>query len=228
MLFMTCRDTGNVTDAAFAHQEMFGRFVNPRRQSVGLTNWQAWVGDNGAFTGFDKDVFMGCVRKLLPYQSTCKCLTVPDVPFQWLPTLDMFRDWSPSIRRMGFPVGLAVQDGATVSNIPWPEIDAVFVGGSTQWKRQQPRIAGGIIERPTVVKEIVNEAKSRGLWVHVGRSANAPKQLWYAYDLGADSVDGTRETYAPDREFRWIAQTMWEIHQHKAGLPAEKQMRLFA
>lgn len=213
MLFMTCRDTGPVTDACFAHQELFGRFVNPRRQSVGLLNWQAWVGDNGAFTGFNKDIFMGCVRKLLPYAATCKCLTVPDVPFFWEPTLEKFYDWSPSIRRMGFPVGLAVQDGATVANIPWALIDAIFVGGSTEWKRQQKQLTA---KHPNEVRRIVDEAKARGLWVHVGRSANAPKQLWYAYDLGADSVDGTRETKAPDREFKtWIAPTMWSIHQLK-------------
>lgn len=211
MLFMTCRDTGPVTDACFAHQELFGRFVNPRRQSVGLLNWQAWVGDNGAFTGFNKDIFMGCVRKLLPYAATCKCLTVPDVPFFWEPTLEKFYDWSPSIRRMGFPVGLAVQDGATVANIPWALIDAIFVGGSTEWKRQQKQL---IAKHPNEVRRIVDEAKARGLWVHVGRNANAPKQLWYAYDLGADSVDGTRETKAPDREFKtWIAPVMWNIHR---------------
>jgi len=236
MLFMTCRDTGAVTKAAFCHQEMFGRFVNPRRQSVGLANWSAWVGDNGAFTGFDQDVFMRCIKKLLRYKATCRCLTVPDVPFCWEPTLAKFRDWSPSIRRMGFPVGLAVQDGATVDNIPWTEIDALFIGGSTEWKRQQayrgwvkarekqipvealPLFTGAVltVERSTAVSEIVAEAKRRGLWVHVGRSANSPEQLWYAYQLGADSVDGTRETKAPDREFRWITQSMCDIHQFKS------------
>src|SRR5262249_46820485 len=151
-----------------------------------------------------------------------KCLTVPDVPFHWQPTLEKFKDWSPSIRRMGFPVGLAVQDGATIENIPWQEIDALFIGGSTEWKRQKSRTVGddmplftGIplrVERPTVVKDLVVEARNRGLWVHVGRSANAPEQIWYARDLGANSTDGTCEVYAPDKEFRWISKTMWNIH----------------
>lgn len=217
MLFATCRDSGAVYKAAFVHQDMFARFINPNRESINLTGWDAWIGDNGAFTGFKQDVFMGCIKKLLPYRAACKCLTVPDVPFHWEPTLEKFYDWSPSIRRMGFPVGLAVQDGATVENIPWSLIDAVFIGGSTQWKRQQglngPLFAA--LGTASPVQAIVSEAKKRGCWVHVGRSANAPQQLWYAYRLGADSVDGTRETFAPDREFRWIAQTMWQIHQDR-------------
>lgn len=216
MLFMTSRDTGSVARATFAHQEMFGRFVNPRRQSIDLRGWSAWVGDNGAFTGFDKDRFMNCIRKLLPYSNACKALIVPDVPFHWEPTLVKFRDWAPSIRRLGFPAAIAVQDGATIDNIPWGNFDALFVGGSTDWKRQS-----GIDDLPlfrplgngSPVAEIVQEAKRRGLWVHMGRSANSIRQLWYAFSLGVDSVDGTCETKAPDREFRWIAQTMWEIHQ---------------
>lgn len=206
MLFMTTRDCGPVAKATYAHQELFGRFVNPKRRNPNLSGWQTWVGDNGAFHGFDKDMFMRSVKELLPYKSTCKCLTVPDVPFHWAPTLAKFKDWAPSLRRMGFPLGCAVQDGATVENIPWNELDAVFVGGSTQWKREHTPLFG------SPVGEIIREAKCRGKWVHVGRSANSVKQVLYAYQLGADSVDGTNECFAPDREFRWIAKTMWSIH----------------
>lgn len=222
MLFMTCGNAGPTFTAMLAHQYLFGRFVGPARPPTDLGQWDTWVGDNGAFTGFDQEAFMRYVKGLLSHKSTCKCLTVPDVPFHWEPTLIKFKDWSPSLRRMGFPIGLAVQDGATVDNIPWNEIDALFIGGSTEWKRQLSRTVGDEmplftgkplqVERPTEVKAIVDHAKQRGIWVHIGRSGNAPKQLWYAHQLGADSVDGTRQVFAPNKEFKWISQTMWDIN----------------
>ena len=216
MLFMTCRSTDKNVDACLAHQELFGRFVNPRWEGPELQNWNVWVGDNGAFTGFDQDVFMKAIKGLLPYRDTCKCLTVPDVPFFWEPTLVKFKDWSPSIRRMGFPVGLAVQDGATVNNILWDEIDALFIGGSTYWKRDGAMLP----QYKSPVGEIIAEAKVRNKWVHIGRSANSKKQLAYAYNIGADSVDGTNETKMPDHEFKkWIAPTMWSIHKHSIEHP---------
>ena len=222
MLFMTGSNGDYRTRAMLCHQKLFGRFLSARhRQDVRL--WENWGADNGAFTGFDQERFMNNLKQLLPYKSTCRFVVVPDVPFHWEPTLIKFSDWAPSIRRMGFPVALAVQDGATVANVPWSEIDALFIGGSTEWKRQQwrhvnadlPLFTGlpDCVERPTQVAELVNEAKSRGMWVHIGRSANAPGQLWYASRLGADSVDGTGQHYRPDQYFKWIAQTMWEINR---------------
>lgn len=222
MLFMTSGYGSPRHKAMLAHQNMFGKFVDAKRVAdIGL--WQTWGADNGAFTGFDQDRFMKNFRILLPFQSACKFVVVPDVPFCWEPTLEKFKDWSPTVRRLGFPLALAVQDGATVENVPWCEFDALFVGGSTEWKRQQwrqtdndlPLFTGKpySMERPTVVADLITEAKIRGKWVHIGRSANTPAQLWYAYRLGADSVDGTGEKYQPDVKFKWIAQTMWEIHR---------------
>lgn len=203
--------------AMLAHQEMFGKFASASRsvgESIGL--WENWGLDNGAFTGFDQKAFMDRLKEFLPYKATCRFVVVPDVPFCWGPTLVKFKDWSPSIRRMGFPVGLAVQDGATVQNVPWDELDALFIGGSTEWKRDRGYSDLPMFEQTAYLPEVaglVREAKRRGLWVHLGRSANAPGQLWYAYRLGVDSVDGTGERFQPDVKFQWIAQTMWEIHQ---------------
>ena len=48
-----------------------------------------------------------------------------------------------------------------------------FIGGSTNWKRENAERFKGI---------------SRLL--HIGR-VNEPKRLYWAYDIGADSVDGS-------------------------------------
>jgi hypothetical protein len=232
MLFMTSRSGGPQRKAMLAHQDMFGAFVSARAKQAGieLSLWDNWALDNGAFAGFDQDTFMTKLRRFMPYRANCCFVVVPDVPYQWQPTLARFKDWAPSLRRMGFKIALAVQDGATVEQVPWRDLDALFIGGSTEWKRQLPRrtdasdnlpLFTGVpeqYEQLSTVAELVNEAKVRDKWVHIGRSANSSRQLWYAYRLGADSVDGTHERYAPNVNFPWIAQTMWDIHQHKHKL----------
>jgi hypothetical protein len=225
MLFMTSVNTGPRYKAMLAHQEMFGKFASPRGHSKDVSLWDNWALDNGAFAGFDQNAFFAYIKALLPRKAHCKFVVVPDIPFQWEPTLVKFHDWHDSIRRLGFPVGIAVQDGATVQNVPWDDIDALFIGGSTEWKRQQwrqvdddlPLFSGRAytMERPTAIVDLINEAKCRGKWIHIGRSANTADQLWYAYKLGADSVDGTGERFQPDVKFKWIAKTMWEIHEQR-------------
>lgn len=157
-----------------AHQEMFGAFISARAKQTGvaLSLWDTWGMDNGAFTGFSQATFFANLKRYMPYRETCVFVVVPDVPFHWQPTLEKFKDWSPSLRRMGFPIALAVQDGATVDNIPWQDIDAVFIGGSTEWKRQLAKrtdpadnlpLFSGILEQyeqSTQVSDICAEAKS--------------------------------------------------------------------
>jgi hypothetical protein len=197
------------------HQDLFGRFVHPK--NINLTDvqmWDNWCLDNGAFGGFDELAFMRALKTLLPYRAFCRFVVAPDVPFNWQETLKQFPDWSRFIRVLGYPVAIALQDGATVDNVPWTLTDAIFVGGSTKWKREL------YIDRPmfrefmvTPRDFIISEAKRRGMWVHIGRQANSPKQLIAAAAMGADSVDGTGEKFRPNIYFRWIAKTMWELSQ---------------
>ena len=60
----------------------------------------------------------------------------------------------------------------------WPRIDALFIGGSTDWKLG------------AATRALVREAKRRGLWVHMGR-VNSLKRIAYTAEIGCDSIDGT-------------------------------------
>lgn len=99
------------------------------------------------------------------------------------------------IRALGFPVALVLQDGQQDVPIPWDEIDAVFVGGTDQFKLGR------------VAARLCQEAKARGKWVHVGR-VNSLKRLRYSVSIGADSVDGTYLIFCPGPNLlvvqRWL------------------------
>jgi hypothetical protein len=76
-----------------------------------------------------------------------------------------------------------LQNGCAADEVPWGAIDAVFVGGDNRFKLRQ---SAGLIEA----------ARQRGKAVHIGR-VNTLRRLRYAFDLGADTVDGTAYSMYP-------------------------------
>lgn len=122
-----------------------------------------------------------------PDQSGCLFAVAPDVVADAAATLrrqSMMRmlEW---IRYLGLPVAFVVQDGQEGLPVPWDDMDALFIGGTTEWK------LGGHARR------LVAEARDRGLWVHMGR-VNSLKRLDYARAIGCDSADGTYLTHGPN------------------------------
>jgi len=101
----------------------------------------------------------------------------PDVVGNARATLKQFGVWSHIIRSIGFPVALAAQDGLEDLEIPWDGFEALFVGGSTEWKLSE------------AVAELIREAKRRGKWTHMGR-VNSTHRTSRLREF-VDSVDGT-------------------------------------
>lgn len=134
-----------------------------------------WAIDNGAFSGFDEPSF----RALLARESEtdgCLFVTAPDVVGSARRTLEVFERVRDSLE--GWPVALAAQDGQQDLPIPWDDIAAIFIGGSTEFKVSRP------------AEHIIRAAQILGKWVHVGR-VNDPKRFAHFEDLGVDSIDGT-------------------------------------
>lgn len=135
-----------------------------------------WAIDNGAFAGFDAKSFTSLLERETHHKQNCLFVTVPDVVGSARRTLEIFNHWKRQLR--GWRVALACQDGQEHLPIPWPEIEAVFIGGSTNWKVSDH------------AAQIVKAAKALGKWVHVGR-VNHPARFEHFKMLGADSCDGT-------------------------------------
>ena len=92
-------------------------------------------------------------------------------------TLEVFERWSP--RLAGWRLALACQDGQENLPLPWDAIDAVFIGGSTNWKGS------------AAVVQIIQAAQLLGKHVHVGRVNGAEAGGSIFEELGADTCDGT-------------------------------------
>ena len=135
-----------------------------------------WAIDNGAFARLEIKPFEALLRREEHHKDKCLFVTAPDVVGSARRTLEVFEHWKTKLQ--GWPIALACQDGQQDLTIPWSEIAAVFIGGSTNWKISDH------------VTHIVKAAQALGKWVHVGR-VNDPARFEHFENMGADSIDGT-------------------------------------
>lgn len=148
--------------------------------------WLPWAADNGAFNGFDPIRFLKMLADFQAKKVDPMWITCPDKVADHTETLRMFMIWSPVIRELGFRSAFVLQDGC--DSVPWELVDAVFVGGSTEFKLSRK------------AARIVEKAKTLEKMVHMGR-VNSLKRVNYAFDIGCNSIDGTSfsmfgDTYA--------------------------------
>jgi hypothetical protein len=144
--------------------------------------------DNGVFTGkFNEQEFWGKLERVYPYKENCVFVVAPDVVSNAIATMDAFRYWGCRIQAKGWPVAFAAQDGQELFDLP-PEFDALFIGGSTEWKLSHHAL------------DLIRQAKKMGKWVHVGR-VNSQKRIRHFQLAGVDSVDGTSVCFAPDKNY---------------------------
>lgn len=155
-----------------------------------------WVADNCVFAGKypGDDEYLAWLARL-PHRQNCRFVVAPDVVADHEATLKRSLPMLPRIRALGLPVAFVGQDGATPDALPWDEFDALFIGGSTEWKLGPE------------ARVLIAEGKRRGKWVHMGR-VNSQARLQYAADAGCDSADGTYLAFGPDTNLpkllRWL------------------------
>jgi hypothetical protein len=160
-----------------------------------------WAADNDALAGIDPDRLMDMLDAMATTDlSRCLFGAVPDAVEMtdqgprgsWEGTLWLFRAWRRAYEARGIPPAIVLQDGATVETVPWGDIAAVFVGGSTAWKLGQE------------AEGLIRAARARGKWVHVGR-VNTERRLKHFDAIGIDSFDGTQFSMFPDTYIpRWL------------------------
>jgi Helix-turn-helix domain of transposase family ISL3/zinc-finger of transposase IS204/IS1001/IS1096/IS1165 len=188
------------TDTLRRHQDSphLGILVVPKAgnslQTI-LSTGLPWAADNAAFTGFDPAAFCAMLARLTGHPR-CIFVACPDVVGAAAATLRLFGVWQPLLRELSLPVALVGQDGAEHLPLPWEHFQALFLGGSTEWK-----LGPG-------AARLAAEAKRRGCWVHLGR-CNTLKRFRHAFRLDCDSVDGSGFSRWPDERIptalRWLA-----------------------
>lgn len=146
-----------------------------------------WCADNGCFSVnyVGDDRWLAWLTNLVPHAATCMFAVAPDVVGDARATFERSRPFLPVIRELGFRAAYVVQDGQEDFEPPWDEFDALFIGGSTEWKLGPH------------VPPLVREAKARGKWVHAGR-VNSRRRFAHFELMGVDSCDGTYIAFGPD------------------------------
>lgn len=187
-----------VTVARYAGHPHLGRLTQPRcgndiKEMAASGFW--WAADNDALAGLDPDAYLAMLDAIaLADISRLLFVTVPDdatmTPagpvVSWAGTLALFRSWRRALERRHLPAAIVLQDGATSEAVPWDDIAAVFVGGSTRWKLGDKAAA------------LIVEARARGKWAHVGR-INSERRERHFLAIGIDSFDGGQYSMYPDR-----------------------------
>lgn len=135
-----------------------------------------WAIDNGGFKQLDIPGLKALLKREEHHREKCLFVACPDMIGAAQRTLELFDLFKPMLA--GWKVALVCQDGQENLPIPWDQIAAVFIGGSTNWKCSSH------------VEAIIKTAKIFGKWVHVGR-VNHPDRFAHFEALGADSCDGT-------------------------------------
>lgn len=157
--------------------------------------------DNGAFSGFREKEFRALLKRELGARKTCRFVTSPDVVSSARRTMEIFEHWTHELA--GWPIALVAQDGLENMTIPWNSIDAIFIGGSTEWKMGK------------YAEHCIRAAKIMGKWVHIGR-INTPDRYEHFEKLGADSFDGSG-----------VAQYTWMRERIKHSLSERREPSLF-
>lgn len=137
-----------------------------------------WAMDNGGFKEVDVPGLLSLLAREAEHRATCLFVAVPDVVACARRTLEVFERWKSKPELAGWPLALVCQDGQEDLPLPWDDVAAVFIGGSTAWKLS-PHVG-----------HIIKAAKVLGKHTHVGR-VNDPARWQHFADLGADTCDGT-------------------------------------
>lgn len=153
---------------------VLGQFITPltRYRNAG----EVFAVDNGAYTRFKHEEFSKILDRDKGHISKCLFVTIPDIVGNARRTLEIWK--RRAIFSENWPLALVAQDGIEDFDIPWEELDAMFIGGKDPWKDS------------SAVLDIVKTAKILGKHVHVGRVNEIRRYERFA-EAGADTCDGS-------------------------------------
>lgn len=163
---------------------MVGALLTPFSQRSAPDGW-TWAADNGCFgTQWNEQAWLRWLKDR-PEPGGALFATVPDVVADHRGTMERWQRWHRVVSDIGYKAAFVLQDGADMAELPWDDMGALFIGGTTEYKLSAD------------ARRIVCHAKSLGKWVHMGR-VNSVRRIRIAHEWGCDSVDGTFLAFGPD------------------------------
>lgn len=178
---------------------LLGQICTPQH-TQSLQPGADWCADNGVFGGAypGDDAYLAWLDERMWAKDRCAFAVAPDVVCDAEATLDRSAPMLGRIRRAGYPVALAMQNGIEKLSVPWRDFDVAFLGGDTDWK------IGPHARRLTA------DARAHGKRVHMGR-VNSRRRLQVAAHMGCHSADGTYLAFGPDRNLPKLLSWLGEI-----------------
>lgn len=153
-----------------------------------------WCVDNGAYDWreFNPDKYLRLLHQVAEAPTRPVFVVVPDqAPQQGETdhghlhacTAHLFQEWFKVLwqeKLDRLPLAFVAQNGMEYEDqVPWDQIEALFIGGDDDFKLGD-----------FVMMYLIPEAKRQGKWVHMGR-VNGGRRIRHAVMAGVDSVDGT-------------------------------------
>ncbi len=179
---------------------LIGQLLTPLTM---YTRWgDPYAIDNGAFTKFRADRFASLLERESDCRGGCLFVAVPDVVGSARRTREIWQYRNDMVPE-GWPLAYVCQDGSENIGIPWDECEAVFIGGSTEWKMSANAAA------------IIKAAKVLGKHVHVGR-VNTRRRFRHFDELGADTCDGSGLA-----RYDWMLEKLTATDDHPLFDPAK-------
>lgn len=185
MIYLSGCLPSNSDTRRLLNQYGVGILLTPYSQrNLDADDW-TWAADNGCFGKQWEEKTWARFLGNRPNPETALFAVVPDAVGNPHETTRRWEQHYQTVRNLGYKTAYVLQDDATNNHVPWDQLDALFIGGSTEYKLSLQ------------AKKWVQEAKQRNKWVHMGR-VNSQKRIEIAYEWGCDSVDGTFLAFGPD------------------------------
>lgn len=166
-------------------QAGFGVLSTPYSLQKRPSNQWVWAADNGCYSKRWEHHTWEKWLKSNVNPETALFATVPDVVCDHDATIKKWHHHWEQVKEYGYKTAFVLQDYATLDTMPLSDMDALFIGGSTNYKLSDE------------AHQIVKHCKGLGKWIHMGR-VNSQRRMQIAYQWGCDSVDGTYLAFAPD------------------------------
>lgn len=205
MMLLTGANNAHYRHLMRHDSQYYGWLMQPRayyRNKLAPDSRIRWAMDNDAYNSFDTERFIAALSFMAQYRDRCLFVVCPDVVGNHGETLELWHKWYTQIKAFNVPVAFVAQDGCVVDEVPWSDMDALFVGGMDRFKDKESLL-------------VIRQAQHHGLWVHVGRVNDSPSRLRYCLELGVDSIDGTAFAYKPSKMLTWYQNQLQIYHRQR-------------
>ena len=185
-----------------------------------------WIADNGIYSNAypGDDGYLAWLDQRTEHRDLCRFAVAPDVVADHDATMERSAPMLAAIRETVGAVAICAQNGATPDNLPWSQIDAVFLAGIVECVRcgRVPSLAelpltccscGGLMREwklGSAAAAVTYEARRRGVWAHMGR-VNSLRRLKNAAAMGCNSADGTFLAFGPGKNLPQLLGWLNEI-----------------